>query len=69
MIILNGVLGVVAGAVIGLFAAYLTSVTQSLASLSISALAFLAGYNTVGLFAFFDNLSNRVFAVDAPSAK
>ena len=64
-ILQNGVLGIVAGAVIGLFAAYLTKPNQ-FEGLSVSALALLAGYNVTGLFALLDDISNRIFRSAAP---
>jgi hypothetical protein len=60
-IIQNGILGLIAGSVVGLFAAYFTASGQSTGSLSISGIAFLAGYNIPLLFSFLDSLSGRVF--------
>jgi hypothetical protein len=68
MIIQGGILGVIAGSVVGLFAANLTNSTQSIGSLSVPALAFLAGYNVPGLFALFDDISNRIFRSSAATA-
>jgi hypothetical protein len=57
----NGILGIIAGVVVGLFASALIPTTGTTAALSLSAIAFLAGYNVSGLFAFFDNISTRIF--------
>ena len=57
----NGIFGVIAGVVVGLFASALINTTGTTAALSLSAVAFLAGYNVSGLFAFFDNISTRIF--------
>jgi hypothetical protein len=54
------ILGVLSGAIIGLFFGYLGKANPD-AGLGLSALALLAGYNVAGVFAFFDELSNRVF--------
>jgi len=67
-ILQNMILGVVAGAVIGLFAAYLLK-TGPLQGIGVSGLAFLAGYNVSGLFALFDDISNRLFRSTASSSK
>jgi hypothetical protein len=53
-------MGVVSGAVVGLFAAYLSK-GGAVEGIGVSALAFLAGYNVTGLFALFDDISNRIF--------
>jgi hypothetical protein len=60
LITYNERLGLVFGAVIGLFAGYLTKTSET-NGLALSALALLAGYNVPGVFAFLDELSNRVF--------
>jgi hypothetical protein len=65
-IIQNGILGLIAGSVVGLFAAYFTAGAQSTGSLSISGIAFLAGYNIPRLFSFLDSLSGRVFPANEP---
>ena len=57
----NGILGIIAGVVVGLFASALIPTTGTTAALSLSAIAFLAGYSVSGLFAFFDNISTRIF--------
>ncbi len=54
------ILGLLCGAIIGLFAGYLGKGTAA-DGLGLSALALLAGYNVSGMFAFLDELSNRVF--------
>ena len=56
----NVILGVLCGAIIGLFADYIAKATPE-AGLGLSALALLAGYNVPGVFAFLDELSNRLF--------
>jgi hypothetical protein len=65
-IIQNGILGLIAGSVVGLFATYFTASAQSSGSLSISGIAFLAGYNIPRLFSFLDSLSGRVFPANEP---
>jgi hypothetical protein len=60
LITYNERLGVVFGAVIGLFASYVTKTSET-NGLGLSALALLAGYNVPGVFSFLDELSNRVF--------
>lgn len=60
IILQNGVLGIAAGAVIGLFTSYFS---DTLHTISISGFAFLAGYNVKALFAMFDSLSAKVFQV------
>lgn len=59
-ILQNCLLGIVSGAVVGLFAAYLSK-GGALDGIGVSALAFLAGYNVTGLFSMFDDISNRIF--------
>lgn len=54
------ILGVLCGAVIGLFSGYLGA-SNPQQGLGLSALALLAGYNISGVFAFLDELSSRVF--------
>jgi hypothetical protein len=67
IILQNQILGLVAGAVIGLFSAYLeTSVMQGIGS---SAVAFLAGYNVASLFRLLDDISSRIFRPIDESAK
>jgi len=56
----NLVLGVMCGAMIGLFAGYLLH-ADAAQGLGLSALALLAGYNVSGVFGFIDELSDRVF--------
>ncbi len=56
----DAILGVLCGAIIGLFFGYLGDANPE-TGLGLSALAFLAGYNAAGVFAFLDDLSNRVF--------
>ena len=60
MILQNCILGIAAGAVVGLFSAYISK-SSTIENIGVSALAFLAGYNVSGLFTFLDDLSNRVF--------
>jgi hypothetical protein len=54
------ILGVLCGAIIGLFFGYIAK-TGPGGGLGLSALALLAGYNVSGVFAFLDELSNRLF--------
>jgi hypothetical protein len=54
------ILGLLFGAIIGLFAGYIGKATPQ-DGLGLSALAVLAGYNVSGVFAFLDELSKRVF--------
>ena len=61
------ILGVVLGSIVGLFAAYITNANQSFGSLSVSAIAFLAGYNVPSVLMLFDDLSGRLFT-GAPAA-
>jgi hypothetical protein len=56
----NALLGVMSGAIMGLFTGYIMS-ASAVQGLGLSALAFLAGYNVAGVFAFFDELSARIF--------
>ena len=56
----GAILGVLCGAVIGLFANHVGG-TETAARLGLSALAFVAGYNVDGVFRFLDELSDRVF--------
>jgi hypothetical protein len=56
----DAILGALCGAIIGLFFGYLGDANPK-TGLGLSALAFLAGYNAAGVFAFLDDLSNRVF--------
>ncbi len=65
-IVQNGILGLVAGSVVGLFAAYYTGSAQSTGTLTVSGIAFLAGYNIPRLFSFLDSLSGRVFLGNEP---
>jgi hypothetical protein len=61
--------GVVMGSIVGLFAAYITSSNQSFGALSVSAFAFLAGYNLTSLLSLFDDLSGRLFQKAAAASK
>ena len=54
------ILGLLCGAIIGLFFGYISKATPE-AGLGLSALALLAGYNVSSVFAFLDELSNRIF--------
>ena len=54
------VLGLLCGAIMGLFVGYIGKATPDL-GLGLSALALLAGYNVSGVFAFLDELCSRVF--------
>jgi hypothetical protein len=54
------VLGLLCGAIMGLFVGYIGKGTPDL-GLGLSARALLAGYNVSGVFAFLDELCNRVF--------
>jgi hypothetical protein len=54
------ILGLLCGAIIGLFVGYIGKATPE-EGLGLSALALLAGYNVSGVFAFLDELSKRVF--------
>jgi hypothetical protein len=67
-ILQNVILGIVAGAVIGLFFTYIMK-SSSIEGIGVSALGFLAGYNVTGLFALFDDISNRIFGGSASHVK
>jgi hypothetical protein len=54
------ILGLLCGAIVGLFVGYVSKATPG-DGLGLSALALLGGYNVSGVFAFLDELSNRVF--------
>ncbi len=54
------VLGLLCGAIIGLFVGYIGKATPD-SGLGLAALALLAGYNVSGVFAFLDELCTRVF--------
>jgi hypothetical protein len=54
------ILGLLFGAIIGLFANFVGKASPQDA-LGLSTLALLAGYNVSGVFAFLDELSKRVF--------
>ncbi len=56
----GAILGVLCGAIIGLFANHVGG-TDGAGALGLSALALIAGYNVDGVFRFFDELSDRVF--------
>lgn len=56
----GAILGVLCGAVIGLFANQVGGADNG-GGLGLSALAFIAGYNVDGVFRFLDELSDRVF--------
>lgn len=58
-------LGLLSGAVIGLFAGYINAVSPT-TGLGLSALAFLAGYNVPGMFGFLDEVSRRIFQPAPP---
>jgi hypothetical protein len=60
------VLGLLCGAIMGLFVGYIGKATPDL-GLGLSALALLAGYNVSGVFAFLDELCNRVFKPGQPA--
>jgi hypothetical protein len=68
-LIQNEILGLMTGSVIGLFATYLLHSEQGIETLSISAIAFLAGYNISALFNLFDSLSLRIFQANQAVAK
>jgi len=65
VVIRTPVLGVLFGAVIGLFASQLGPATEgantAAASLTPAALSLLAGYSVAQVFQFFDGLALRVF--------
>jgi hypothetical protein len=56
----GAILGLLCGAVIGLFAGYIDNATPT-TGLGLSALALLAGFSVPRVFAFFDALANRIF--------
>ena len=57
-------LGLVLGAVIGLFADYVAK-ANPVEGIALSALALLAGYNVSAVFNLFEDLSSRIFAQSA----
>jgi hypothetical protein len=65
----NGILGVVAGIVVGLFVSSFGGGTGTATALGLSAIAFLSGYNVSGLFAFFDEISARIFRPEGQASK
>jgi len=54
------ILGLLCGAIMGLFVSYLSKGTTA-SGLGLSAIALLAGYNVSGAFGFLDELSSRLF--------
>ncbi|HEY3912177.1 MAG TPA: hypothetical protein VGM07_20150 [Stellaceae bacterium] len=62
----GAILGLLCGAVIGLFAGYIDNATPT-TGLGLSALALLAGFNVPLVFAFFDEISNRLFRPASPA--
>lgn len=62
----GAILGVLCGAVIGLFATFLSGMGGS-GSVGTAALALLAGYNVDGVFRFLDELSDRLFRPASPA--
>jgi hypothetical protein len=60
----GAILGVLCGAVIGLFANQVGG-AESAGGLGLSALALIAGYNVDGVFRFLDELSDRIFGAAA----
>ena len=60
----GAILGVLCGAIIGLFAQHVGG-ADGAGALGLSALALIAGYNVDGVFRFFDELSDRVFGAGA----
>ncbi len=62
----GAILGVLCGAVIGLFASYIGNADPA-GGLGLSAIALLAGYNVDGVFRFLDELSDRIFRPVTPS--
>ena len=60
----GAILGVLCGAVIGLFANQVGGAENG-GGLGLSALAFVAGYNVDGVFRFLDELSDRIFGAAA----
>ena len=67
-ILQNVVLGIIAGAIVGLFSAYLSK-SSAVENIGVSAIACLAGYNVSALFRFLDDISDRIFNVAAPTTK
>lgn len=61
----GAILGVLCGAVIGLFATFLSGMGNT-GSVGTAALALLAGYNVDGVFRFLDELSDRLFRPVTP---
>lgn len=59
------ILGVLCGAVVGLFATFLSGM-EGTGNVGAAALALLAGYNVDGVFRFLDELSDRLFQPAAP---
>jgi hypothetical protein len=62
----GAILGVLCGAVIGLFATFLSDMGGT-GSVGTAALALLAGYNVDGVFRFLDELSDRLFRPATPA--
>ena len=62
----GAILGVLCGAVIGLFASFLGG-TSGVGNIGVSAIALLAGYNVDGVFRFLDELSDRLFRPATPA--
>jgi hypothetical protein len=62
----GAILGVLSGAVIGLFATFLGTMGGT-GSVGTAALALLAGYNVDGVFRFLDELSDRLFRPATPA--
>ena len=62
----GAILGVLCGAVIGLFATFLGEMGGT-GSVGTAALALLAGYNVDGVFRFLDELSDRLFRPATPA--
>jgi hypothetical protein len=60
----GAILGVLCGAVIGLFANQVGG-AENAGGLGLSALALIAGYNVDGVFRFLDELSDRIFGAAA----
>jgi hypothetical protein len=60
----GAILGVLCGAVIGLFANQVGG-AENAGGLGLSALALIAGYNVDGVFLFLDELSDRIFGAAA----
>jgi hypothetical protein len=61
----GAILGVLCGAVIGLFANQVGGADSAGGGLGLSALALIAGYNVDGVFRFLDELSDRIFGAAA----